>query len=260
MRKICIINQKGGVAKTTTAVNLAAGLSREDKKVLVVDLDPQGNVSSCLGQTDGKDMHDLLSENAEPGECIRHLAKNFDILPSNEKLLETERAMIREGKRSLLKEKLDKVDGYDYIIVDCPPSLGMLSNNALIYADEAIIPSTTDILSIEALRKTVLVIQALNESGNEIIISKIVPTMFDKRNKICVECLKQIQAEFYEIVSEPIRVNSKLRECPKSNKSIFAYDKSSRGAEDYGKLVRSVVHDEAKVSKMSAMIKVKVKE
>jgi len=168
--------------------------------------------------------------------------------------------MVREGKRALLKEKLDKVGAYDYIILDCPPSLGMLSNNALIYADEAIIPATTDVLSVEALRKTVLVIQSLNESGNAIMISKIVPTMFDKRNKICVECLKQIQTEFYEIVSEPIRINSKLRESPKANQSIFAYAKSSRGAEDYGKLVRSVIHDEAKVKKMSAPISVKVKE
>jgi len=250
MRKICIINQKGGVGKTTTSINLASGLSRNGKKVLLIDMDAQGNIAASLHYEGGKDMYDLLIENAKIEEVIRPLGKNLDIISSKETLTKADAILSKkEGTQFILSEKLKKVKGYDYVIIDCSPSLSILNQNALIYADEAIIPVASDFLGYDALKKmieAVLVINHVFDTNTK--ITKIVPTMFDMRNKICREYLDKMRNEFYDITSEPIRVNSKLKEAPLFGKSIFAYDASSRGAKDYWQLVKCVINDEAKIS------------
>lgn len=256
MRKICVINQKGGVGKTTTSINLGAGLTREGKKVLLIDLDAQGNVSSSLNIDSYKDVYDFLFENAELGECVVHAGKNLDVMRSRETLTKAEFHLSQtDEKEYLLRHKLKNCTSYDYIIVDCPPSLNTLNQNAMLFADEALIPVSTDYLGLDGLRKQAKAISALNEYfDHSLAISKVVPTMFDKRNKISHKCLTEIQNEFYEVMAEPIRINSKLRECPMAKQSIFSYDKGSRGAKDYAQLVKSVLRDEPKFDKKPAPV------
>lgn len=267
MRKICIINQKGGVGKTTTSVNLGWGLAKEGKKVLVVDLDAQGNISTCLPAESKKDLFDLLVEGADIGECISHVTDNLDIIKSKETITKAELILVGEQSReTVLRRKLEALKNYnyDYIILDCPPSLGLLNQNAILYSNEAIIPASTDVLGFDGLKKMVAAISKLNDVfGHSCTVTKIIPTLFDIRNKVCVSTLKQMQSEFYELVSDPIRINAKIKEAPSVKKAIFEYDKSSRGAEDYKNLVKQVIRDEkkfAKLNKGSSDIKATLKQ
>jgi len=243
MRSIAVINHKGGVGKTTTAVNLAAGLSRHDKKILLVDLDPQSNVSLSLKVESEYTIYDALTGKVSLSDCIVHLARNFDVITSKETLAKAEYYISnQENSQMLLKDLLSSVKGYDYIIIDCPPSLGLLNQNVLAFCKEAFIPTSTDFLGFDALKKMILVVNKINESyGHDIMVTKIIPTLYDKRTKICKETFKKIQETFSGLVSSPIRYNSKLKEAPAKGKSIFRYAKSSNGAKDYGELVDNVL-------------------
>ena len=243
MRIISIINQKGGVGKTTTAINLAAGLSRKDKKVLLIDLDPQGNVDTSLKVKAEGDLSDAIMGQQVIQQCISNIAANFDVITSKESLQDAESFIAeQENKRLFLKNLFKSVNSYDFIIVDCPPSIGLLNQNALAFCKEAFIPVSTDYLGLEGLKNMIAFIQkSNNHNGTDIKISKVIPTMYDVRNKICKETLAEIQTEFSQLCSYPIHINSKLKEAPKYGKSIFSYAASSRGAKDYGQLVEEVV-------------------
>lgn len=247
MRKIAIINQKGGVGKTTTAVNLASGLSRNNKRVLLIDLDPQGNIATSIIENSDMGVYDFIFENAIFDQCVTHAGTNLDVMTAKENLTKAEFNMLqRKSPTTLIKEKFDKVKGYDYIIFDCAPSLGLLNQSALLYCEEAMIPVSTDPLGIDALQKMVVAIETINNSYmHNLQITKIIPTMFDKRNKICKETLSQMQNAFYTKITNPIRICSKTKEAPKFKKSIFSYDKTSRGAKDYKQLTLQVLQDEA---------------
>lgn len=246
MRKICIINQKGGVGKTTTAINIAAGLSRHDKKVLIVDFDAQGNIATSLNLKGEKDIHNIMTENADIEQCKRSLGKNLDVITSKETLTKTEVLLARiPNKEDVLRKKLKNIKGYNYILIDCPPSLGLLNQNALLYAQEAFIPVSTDFLGYDALMKMVNVIEVINNHfEHNIKITKVIPTMYDSRNKLCRLYLDKIRNQFYEVTTNPIRVNTKLKEAPEHGMSIFSYDKNSRGAKDYMEVVRMVLNEE----------------
>ena len=249
LRKICVINQKGGVGKTTTTINIAAGLSRNDKKVLVIDFDAQGNIATSLNIENDKDIYNLLTENADISQCTKNIGKNLDIIPSKESLTKTEVMIAKiQNKEKILKTKLKNLTGYDYVLIDCPPSLGLLNQNALLYAQEAFIPVSTDYLSYDALLKMKKVIEEINlHFKHNLKITKVIPTLFDKRNKTCINFLDKITSQFYEITSNPIRINSKIKEAPAYGKSIFSYAKNSRGAKDYMELVRLILNEEKHV-------------
>lgn len=250
MRKICVINQKGGVGKTTTAVNLAAGLSRKKRDVLIIDLDPQGNVSTYLGideQDREQTVYDLLINNAEPDECVIPITPNFDLISSDLSLTEAE--LILSGKsarETIFKKAMNKLEKYyDYIIVDCPPSIGLLNINALMYCDEAFIPVATDFLALTGLKQMLDIIDQINTVfEHDLKVSAIIPTLYNIRSRLNKEILKKMSTEFKGIVYEPIRMNAKLQECPASGCVIYDYDKKSRGALDYKQLVKEVIASE----------------
>jgi len=244
MRTIAIINHKGGVGKTTTAVNLSAGLSRENKKVLLIDLDPQNNVGVSLDLKSTFNLYDAMTGKIPLKDCVLHLAKNFDVITSKESLAKAEFYLSNQpNARLLLKELLSSIEGYDFVIIDCPPSLGVLNQNVLAYCKEAFITTSTDFLGMDALKKMFVIVDKINENYNHTLkVTRIVPTLFDKRTKICKDSLKDMKKEHNGLLSVPIRYNSKLKEAPKKGKSIFSYAKNSPGAKDYGALVEDVIN------------------
>ncbi len=255
MRKICVINQKGGVGKTTTAVNIAAGLSRAGKKVLLIDLDAQGNVQTSIGATSQKSLYHFIIENAQLNECVSVLGKNLDILRSDETLTKAETMIAQLPKENflVLREKFAAIKSYDYVILDCAPSLGMINQNAMLYASEAIIPVSTDFLGMDALTKISEVIAQINDYfDHDLHITRIVPTMYDSRIRSSKEVLQHMQNDYFSLLTEPIRVNSKLRDAPAHMKSIFSFAPSSRGAKDYYSLVQVILSDEASIRSNSS--------
>jgi chromosome partitioning protein len=246
MRKICIINQKGGVGKTTTTINLAAGLAKKHKKVLIIDLDPQGNVNTNLCIPADKNMYHILVENLNPVQCIYSVSEYIDILPSNNSLSEAEMILVgKPSRETFLKRVLAPIRGYDYVLVDCPPSINLLNQNALLYANEAFIPVATEYLALDALKKMNATIEELNKLFNHNLkITMVIPTMYDRRIKSCITTLSEIKKGFEHLVSSPITINSKLKEAPGKGQNIFDYAKSSTGAKDYMVLTEKVIEGE----------------
>ncbi|MCA9478461.1 MAG: ParA family protein [Nanoarchaeota archaeon] len=260
MRKICIINQKGGVGKTTTAVNIASGLSREGRKVLLVDVDPQGNIAHSLATQKSLNLYHFLSGKCSYVDCVTSLGTNLDLMHSDESLtkIESDFATSRNPTQ-LFSKQFSDVAGYDYLIFDCAPSLGLLNQNVMLFCEEAIIPVTTHYLPMTGLSGILEAIQDINgHFGHNLKVTHIVPTLHDGRNKTNKNMLAKLEEDYPEITTHPIRVNAKLAEAPASGKSIFAYDKRSRGAKDYGDLVKTLIKSEKPKSKPLEPISMRV--
>ena len=239
MKKISVINLKGGVGKTTTVLNLGKGLALKDKRVLLIDLDPQANLSISLFTHSEKTIYDVLINNTHPIDVIINISENLDMICANDSLGKAEMIMAgMPARESILKRALEPIFNYDYVIIDCPPSESLLNYNALFYSTEAIIPVSTDYLGIVGLKKVVGLLDTINSLfGHEVKISAVLPTLYDKRNKICKESYDEIKKGFNGEVVNPIRINSKLKEAPKFGMSIFEYDKHSNGSKDYSQVI-----------------------
>ncbi|MFH1400529.1 MAG: ParA family protein [Nanoarchaeota archaeon] len=242
MRKIAVINQKGGVGKTTSAVNIAYGLSEKGYKVLLMDLDGQGNIASVLHLRSEQDMYSLLVEGVEPAKCMLKVTDNLSVITSNDTLEKAEMILAGQpGRETILSRMMAKVRDFDFVFLDCPPSVGLLNHNALLYADEAFIPVSTDYLGVLGLKKMLREIETVNDIfSHKLRVTAIIPTMYDQRNKTCKDHLAEIKSHFDGVVTPPIRSNSKLKEFPQSGKPIFEYAKYSRGAKDYQRIVDAI--------------------
>ena len=247
---IAIANQKGGVGKTTTAINLSSGLSYRDKRVLLVDLDPQANATHGLLRPNDvydKDIYQVLMSEISIEEAIIHKTKpHLDILPSHISLAGAELVMdkIEKGKEALLKKQLDTIrDQYDYIIIDCPPSLGLLTTNALTAADSVLIPVQCEYYALKGVTQLFLTIRLVQKTYNpKLRIEGILLTMFDIRTRLSVEVSQEVRKNFMKQVYQiAIPRNVKLSEAPSRSLSIFEYDDSSAGAKAYKQLTEELI-------------------
>ena len=249
---ISIVNQKGGVAKTTTAINVAAVLGNIGKKVLLVDLDPQGNATAGLGIFGGakRDLeyttYDVIMGEVRPAQAIISTKfKNLSLMPSTQALAEAEIRLLRfENKNLQLKKALLQIrDDYDIIIIDCLPSLGVLALNGLNACDRLIIPMQCEPYSLEGVAELIATVKRVKKSSNRNLqIMGIAFTMVDSKLKVNREVMRAIKSKFAEDIffHTEIPRNVKLTEAPSHGEPIMYYDPTSKGAEAYGKLAREI--------------------
>ena len=249
-RIIAIANQKGGVGKTTTSINLAAGLDYLNKRVLLVDFDPQGNATQGVGYRVGlRDLtvYDAILSDADMADCLKSLSKPpLDLLPANINLAgaDLELAKIEENREQLLKDALAPIrDDYDYIIIDCPPSLGLLNTNALTAADSVLIPVQSEYYALEGITQLLQTIRLVQKLFNpNLKIEGVLLTMYDARTNLSAEVGQEIRKHFKEKAYKTyIPRNIKLSEAPSVGQSIYDYAISSEGAKAYVALTREVI-------------------
>lgn len=247
MKTVCIFNQKGGVGKTTTNINLCAYLAMEGYKVLTIDIDPQGNTTSGLGldkRNLDTSIYDVLTSDTTLKQSILRsdLVQNLFISPSTMELAGAEVEIINKGNNNnIIKDKLKEVeDEYDYVFIDCPPSLGVLTINALTCADSVLIPIQCEFYALEGVSQLISTIQLVKKSLNKRLeIEGVVMTMFDYRTNLSNEVLKEVEKYFKEkMYKTTIPRNIRLAEAPSFGLPIMLYDEKCKGAEAYVKLTK----------------------
>jgi len=249
-RVISIANQKGGVGKTTTSVNLSASLAVAEQRTLLIDIDPQGNATSGLGvpkeKISGKSIYHALIDQVNLKDLIQDTELDFlKIVPSDLDLIGAEIELVPFPDRELhLKQAIQEVkDGFDYLIIDCPPSLGLITVNSLTASDSVLIPLQCEYYPMEGLSQLLKTIKLIKENLNpELEIEGILLTMVDKRNNLSHQVTEEVRKHFSKLVFDTvIPRNVRLSECPSFGKPIILYDASSRGTESYLELAREIM-------------------
>jgi len=248
-RRIGVLNYKGGTGKTTTVVNLGAGLASRGARVLCIDLDAQGSLATCLGAHFTYSLAHLLLGQAEPHTCTVQARENLDLIASDSSLLQVEGEMWRmndsQEARELLTSKLRGLeDGYDYVIVDFSPSASILSESGLRYVRELIVPVSMSYMSLVVTRQVIETLRNVSSvPGHRVRLYLIVPTLYSARLRQDREVLGILQRYFADKVAEPIRTNVRITEAPSHFKTIYEYSPSSTGAADYECLTERVLRD-----------------
>jgi chromosome partitioning protein len=257
-RIVCISNQKGGVGKTTTAINLAASLAAAERKTLLIDLDPQGNAGSGLGvdktQLTGS-IYDALIDGQALGELVHPTELRFlDVVPATNDLTGAEVELVGMERREFrLKVALEQVKRkYDYVLIDCPPSLGLLTINALVAADAVLVPLQTEYYAMEGLAQLMSTVELVQQNLNpKLSVEGIVLTMFDPRANISHQVADEVRRVFPALVySTVVPRNVRLAESPSFGKPVLLYDIRSKGCEAYLGVARELLkRDKAKLKK-----------
>lgn len=249
-KTIAIANQKGGVGKTTTSINLSASLAAKGKKVLVIDTDPQGNTTSGFGVEKNdldNTVYELMLSECSIKECILNdVIDGVSIIPSNVNLAAAEIELIGvDQKEYILKREVEWIkDGFDYIIIDCPPSLSMLTINAMTTADTVLVPIQCEYYALEGLSQLIHTINLVKERLNpDLDIEGVVFTMYDSRTNLSMQVVENVKSNLSQKVFQTlIPRNIRLAEAPSYGMPINAYDPKSAGAEAYMQLAEEVIN------------------
>ena len=238
-RVIAVVNLKGGIGKTTTVVNLGAGLALRGSRVLLVDTDAQGNLAMALGAAPRRSLYEVLIDGADPNACVHHARPNLDLLAADATLLGAVPAISTrpDWSRALSKALRPAIPNYDIILIDSGGSLTPMNINALTAASEIIAPTTVEPFAIRGVEMLIEQLAKLHGGA----LRMIVPTMYDPRTRQSEELLATLRATHGDLVAPPVRVNVRLSESQAHGQTIYEYDPRSRGAADYANLVEHVV-------------------
>jgi chromosome partitioning protein len=243
-RRIAVLNQKGGTGKTTTAVNLAAGVAERGYNVLLIDTDAQGNVGVSLGVAGEQSLYHVLVDGADPDDVSVPVRQHLDVITADATLAAAEIWLARQSAESrsrILTKRLNLMQvsrRYDFVFVDCGPSLNLLNQNALSYVDEVVIPVTCDYLALVGVKQVLRTIKDIERHlGHAVRVAGVLPTFYDGRTRLAREVFETLQGHFKHRCLEPIRSNTRLAEAPSHRKSIFEYAPQSHGAADYNRVV-----------------------
>ncbi len=243
-KRIAIFNHKGGTGKTTTAVSVAAGLAAKGKRVLLVDTDAQGNVSVSLGAGSERSLYHVLVMGLRVSDTVKEVRPNLFLLPSNETLAAAELYLAgRQNRDRVLSDRLSAAAAdYDYVVLDCSPSLSLMNQNALVFADSVLVPVACDYLSLVGVRQVLKTVKNVNSLlHHPVQIWGVLPTYFDSRAKICNEAIATLKDHFGDRCLPPIRAAIKVKEAPSVGQTIFEYAAGSHAAEDYGVIVERIL-------------------
>jgi chromosome partitioning protein len=243
-KHLAVFNHKGGTGKTTTAVSVAAGLAAKGKKVLLVDTDAQGNVGVSLGATAERSLYHVLVMGLRVADAVKTVRPNLDLLPSNETLAAAELYLAgRQNRDRVLQDRLaSAAAAYDYVVIDCSPSLSLMNQNALVFADSVLVPVACDYLSLVGVRQVIKTVKNVNALlHHPVQIWGVLPTFYDARAKICREAVTTLKSHFGDRCLAPVRAVMKVKEAPAQGQTIFEYAPDSNAAEDYAAVVHTIV-------------------
>jgi chromosome partitioning protein len=243
MRTIAIVGFKGGIGKTTTCISLGAALARSGHRVLLIDTDTQANVSISLGiNSIEKSLADVLNRRVTAKETVINARKNLDLLPSSMALFKAQQRMVLEmGREEIFTDLFAELTGYDYQLLDCAPSVSLLTVNAIAYVEEVFIPVSMEMLALAGARQFMQYLRTISRMlGRGARIRLIIPTFYDPRRRVSDLVLKSLRKDFGSRVTHPIRIDTLLSEAPGAGQTIFEYAHRSRGAQDYAKLAKLV--------------------